>query len=146
MFKLDKASGLDRFVLRLLIETDTVLSNPLIIIFNKSLKDGIDPSEWKKANVSAISKKGSRCCAGHYRSVSLTSHVCKVHESIFRDIIINQLSKYKLINQSQHVLLQRRSCLTNLLEFLQSVSSLIDQGLPVDIIYRKHLITCHTSN
>ena len=101
--KLNKASSLDRFVLKLLIETATVLSSPLGIIFNRSLKDGIIvPSEWKKANASAIFEKGSSCSAGHFHPVSLTWHTCNVLESIFRDIIINHFSKYKLSNQSQH--------------------------------------------
>ena len=30
---------------------------------------------------------------------------------------------------------KNRSCLTNLLEFLEIVTSIIDQGKPVDIIY-----------
>ena len=58
--KLDKAPGLDGFVPRLFIESVTVLSSPLSIIFNKSLKDGIVLSEWKMAKVSAIFKKRSR--------------------------------------------------------------------------------------
>ena len=33
------------------------------------------------------------------------------------------------------VLLKNRSCLTNLLEYLEFVSSYIDKGLPVDVIY-----------
>ena len=33
------------------------------------------------------------------------------------------------------VLLKNRSCLTNLLEFLEYVCSYIDKGLPVDVIY-----------
>ena len=42
---------------------------------------------------------------------------------------------HKLIKESQHGFLKGRSCLTNLLEFLEFVSSYVDQGHPVDVIY-----------
>ena len=74
--KLNKASGWDGFVPRLLIETATVLSSPLSTEFNKSFKDGIVSSELKKANTSAIFNKGSSCSAGNQSPVSFTSHVC----------------------------------------------------------------------
>ena len=40
-----------------------------------------------------------------------------------------------LINQTQHVFLKRRSCLTNLLDFMEHISKWADDGLPVDVIY-----------
>ena len=73
--------------------------------------------------------------ANNYRPVSLTSHVCKVLESILRDRIVEHLNKYNLINNSQHGFTRKRSCLTNLLEFLEYVSDYVDQGFPIDVIY-----------
>ena len=32
-------------------------------------------------------------------------------------------------------LLKKRSCLTNLLEFLKFVSNYVDQGYPIDVVY-----------
>ena len=61
--------------------------------------------------------------------------MCKVLESIVRDSIINHVRIHKLIKESQHGFLKGRSCLTNLLEFLEFVSSYVDQGHPVDVIY-----------
>ena len=40
-----------------------------------------------------------------------------------RDNIIDQLEKYKLIKDSQHGFVKNRSCLTNLLVFLEEVTS-----------------------
>jgi len=37
--------------------------------------------------------------------------------------------------ESQHGFLKHRSCLTNLLEFLDFVTNYIDQGYPIDVIY-----------
>jgi hypothetical protein len=56
-------------------------------------------------------------------------------ESIIRDEIIRHLQKNELIKLSQHGFWKGRSCLTNLLGYLDKVTMYIDQGLPVDSIY-----------
>ena len=40
-----------------------------------------------------------------------------------------------MIKDSQHGFIQGKSCLTNLLEFLDDVTDMIDGGNPVDVIY-----------
>ena len=45
------------------------------------------------------------------------------------------LIKHKLINPSQHGFLKARSCLTNLLCFLEEITKWLDDGSPVDVIY-----------
>ena len=56
-------------------------------------------------------------------------------ETILKDNIVCHLVTHSLINDSQHGFLPKRSCLTNLLEFLEYVTSAVDQGKPVDVIY-----------
>ena len=56
-------------------------------------------------------------------------------ESLIRDEIVNHLSLNNLIFSSQHGFMARRSCLTNLLEYLEVLTSLIDSCQSVDIIY-----------
>ena len=45
------------------------------------------------------------------------------------------LIKHKLINPSQHGFLKAKSCLTNLLCFLEEIAKWVDDGSPVDVIY-----------
>ena len=45
------------------------------------------------------------------------------------------LEQHKLIKVSQHGFLPRRSCLTNRLAYLESVTKHVDSGLPVDTLY-----------
>ena len=116
-------------------------------MFNLSLEEGIVPSEWKESNITSLLKKGSRNKPEIYRPVSLTSVVCKLLERLIRDDhMVEFLVKHKLINTSQHGLLKARSCLTNLLCFLEEIAKWVDDGLPVDVVYldfRKHSIKCH---
>ena len=85
--------------------------------------------------MSALFKKGSRELPGNYRPVSLTSHVGKVLESMLRDVIVDHLLRYKLINTSQHGFVKGRSCETNLLEYFEEVTEFVDKGEPADVIY-----------
>ena len=70
-----------------------------------------------------------------YRPVSLTSVVCKLLETLIRENMVEFLVKHKLINTSQHGFLKARSCLTNLLCFLEEITKWVDDGSPVDVVY-----------
>jgi hypothetical protein len=85
--------------------------------------------------VTPIYKKGPRELSCNYRPVSCTSHMCKVLESIIRDSLVDYLHKNNLIRDTQHRFVKKRSYLTNLMEFLEFVSSYVDQGFPVGVIY-----------
>ena len=104
-------------------------------IFKKSFDNGEIPDEWKLANVTAIFKKGTKSDPGNYRPVSLTSNVCKILERVFKDNIVIFLERNSCINNSQHGFRNKKSCLTNLLEFFEYVAEQLDSGEPVDVIY-----------
>ena len=67
--------------------------------------------------------------------MSLTSVLCKSLETFIRDHIVDFLVKNKLITESQHGFLKARSCLTNLLCFLEDITKWVDDGSPVDVVY-----------
>jgi ribonuclease P/MRP protein subunit RPP40 len=131
----DKAPGDDGFVPKFLKNIVDEITEPLTLIFNKSLKESFVPLDWKLANVTPIFKKGSRQLPANYRPVSLTSHIGKLLESLLRDKMITHLNSYKLIGHSQHGFTARKSCLTNLLVYLEYVTTQTDLGYPVDVIY-----------
>ena len=56
-------------------------------------------------------------------------------ESILRDAIVSHLTRHKLIRDSQHGFTRGRSCLTNLLEYLEEITKFLDSGKSVDIVY-----------
>ena len=93
------------------------------------------PHDWRNANVTPLFKEGKRTIPQNYRPVSLTSQVSKLMESIIRDCIIEHLKEHKLVKGSQHGFVSGKSCLTNLLLFLEEVTQYIDKGYPVDVIY-----------
>ena len=131
----NKSPGVDGIPPKLLMETVDQISIPLARVFNLSLKEGVVPFEWKEANIIPLFKKGSRNKSEHYRPVSLTSVICKLLERLIKDHMVDFLVKHKLLNSSQHGFLKARSCLTNMLCFLEEITKWIDVGSPVDIIY-----------
>ena len=56
-------------------------------------------------------------------------------ESIIRDAIVEHLTVNKLLVPSQHGFMKSKSCLTNLLEYLEVLNKLVDEGNNVDIVY-----------
>ena len=77
-----KATGPDEIPARILKEAAEEIAPCLKIIFQDSWNTGSVPSDWRKANVSAVFKKGDKTAASNYRPVSLTSIPCKLLEHI----------------------------------------------------------------
>ena len=93
------------------------------------------PQDFRGAIVVPLHKKGSRDKAENYRPISLTSIVGKVLESVIKDNIIRLLYENNVITDSQHGFRSVRSCLTNLLDFMEEITRKLDNGNCVDVVY-----------
>ena len=131
----NKAQGPDNIPPIILKELSKELSVPLSILFNKSIEKGIVPRDWKVANVIALFKKGNKSEPGNYRPVSLTSVICKVFESIIREVIVDYMSTNNLYTEWQHGFRKHRSCITQLLQVMEDFTKLLDEGDNIDVIY-----------
>jgi hypothetical protein len=129
------AAGPDRIGPGLLQNLIEEVAPALKIIYERSLEEGEVPEDWKTANVTPIFKKGVKSDPGNYRPVSLTSVCCKLLESIIRDDIVHHLLQNKLLRSSQHGFMANKSCTTNLLEFLETLTSAVDEGDAMDVIF-----------
>ena len=133
--KESKAPGPDGLYSKILKEVCNEIAEPLAYIFRKSLDEGMVMKDWKIAHVSPLFKKGKRDAVESYRPISLTSIPCKIFESIMKDALVDYLCTHNLISRSQHGFVSGRSCLTNLLEYLEYITEQIDQNNPVDCIF-----------
>ena len=131
----DKSPGVDELSPRLLLHVQEEICYPLWRLFLLTLREGGVPDDWKRANVVSIFKAGSRSKAENYRPVSLTSQICKMFEALVRDALVGYLEANGLIRASQHGFRKGRSCLTNLLRFLDEVTDGLDGGGSVDVIF-----------
>ena len=133
--KPSSAPGPDKVWARVLHSLADFLDEPLSIVYSRLLQEGAVPEVWKTANVCPVFKKGSKGDPGNYRPISLTCILCKVMESLIRDAMIEFFITNNLICSSQHGFLPGRSTLTNLLEYLETLTRLIDEGHQVDVLY-----------
>ena len=102
-------------------------------LFNKCFNSKSIPKIWKTANVIALHKKGSKNDCTNYRPISLTCIICKVYEKLIRTHIL--LHVEAKISKQQHGFVSGRSCLSNLMESLDSISDILAEGDCVDIFY-----------
>jgi hypothetical protein len=56
-------------------------------------------------------------------------------ETVIKNKMMDHLQYHKLINPSQHGFIQGRSCMTNLVLFLDELTKAIDNGVPADVFY-----------
>lgn len=133
--KENKAAGVDGLTSSYLKSLGSTIVEPLTTIFQQSLSTSEMPDDWKKANITAIFKNGVKSSPGNYRPVSLTSQVGKLMERIIKEELVRHLENNNLILDSQHGFRNKKSCLTNLLEFSEKVAGIIDEGDPVDVVY-----------
>ncbi|XP_071944903.1 uncharacterized protein [Antedon mediterranea] len=130
-----KSPGPDSIHPRVLKEAAELIADPLTNIFNKSIKEGIIPDDWKVAHVSAIFKKGNPTNPSNYRPISLTSVICKVMESLIRDDLMMFLEGNDLISNHQYGFRAGRSCVTQLIMVLDKWTAMIDEEGGVDVAY-----------
>ncbi len=133
--KTGKAAGPDGLHPQILKELADVIAGPLYIFFQLSLANQEVPEEWKEAYVSPVFKKGSRHTASNYRPISLTSIVCKLMETLVRNHIVSFIQEKKLFCNEQHGFIKGRSCVTHLLEVLETWTKVLDTGGSIDVIY-----------
>lgn len=131
---INKSPGSDDLHPKILFELRDQLVKPLTRLFRRSLEMGIVPQKWRDARASPLFKNDKKI-SRKTTDQCLTSIVGKIFESIIKDNIVEHLDKYNLIRNSQHGFTKGRSCLTNLLSFMDSVTMSIDEGNPVDIVY-----------
>ncbi|GAB0176464.1 mitochondrial enolase superfamily member 1 [Grus japonensis] len=120
---------------RVLRELADVIAMPLSVIFERSWRTGEVPEDWRKANVTLVFKKGKKEDLRNYRSVSLTSIPGKVMEQLILEVISKHVEEKKVIGSGQHGFTKGKSCLTNLVPFYYGITSWVDEGRAVNVVY-----------
>ncbi|MCG7866607.1 MAG: reverse transcriptase family protein, partial [Candidatus Thiodiazotropha taylori] len=130
----NKACGPDSIPARILKELADELAPLLTAIFNKCLEEGEVPEDWRRANVTAIFKKGEKYEPSNYRPVSLTSLCCKLQEHILVSNIMDHLDKHTILTDCQHGFRSRRSCETQLIGLTHDLGLSLDKKKQTDLV------------
>lgn len=131
--KSKKSSGPDGIPGYVVKGCSEVLAEPLCYLFNLSLSCCVFPQKWKEAKVVPIFKSGKKENVENYRPISLLNAFAKVFESLlYKYIYFSIRSK---LSPQQHGFIPQRSTVSNLMEFVYDVSSELDVGGRVDVVY-----------
>ncbi|BHF72241.1 hypothetical protein SprV_0401530500 [Sparganum proliferum] len=130
-----KSPGPNEIPAKLLFELARQLAKPLSFLCQKSFDAGILPTDWKTAHITPLYKSGSRALATNYRPVSLTSICCKVMEKTIKKELMAYLETDNLLSNAQYGFHGGRSCVTNLLYTLQSLTRSLDAKHTVHVAY-----------
>ena len=130
---INKAQGPDNLNGAIFKNCSDTLCLPLSIIFKLIYNTGLIPSQWKTANVVPVHKKDDSNNICNYRPISLTCICSKIMERV----IYAELLKHTLhlIDDRQHGFLHNRSCATNMINLIDSLSTAVLNNTATDIIY-----------
>lgn len=109
-----------------------VLSDPLSIIFNKSIRTGQVPVNFKMAMVTPIHKKDKKSEVKNYRPVCLNN----VFSMVFEKLVHEQLQQFFVgkLDVHQHGFIKKKSTLSNLSHYVDYISCNLDAGYEVHAI------------
>ena len=97
----NKAHGWDGISIRMVKICEESLLKPLLNIFNHSLATGNFPTDWKKANIVPIYKKGDKSIVKNYRPVSLLPILSKIFERCIYDTLYSYFEDHNLFSVYQ---------------------------------------------
>ena len=92
------------------------------------------PSDWKKAQVCPLFKKGSKQDPANYRPISLTCILCKTMEHIIASGLTKHFNQNDILYDLQHGFRERRSCETQLLQLIDDLARNMTEGKQTDLI------------
>lgn len=132
-FSIYKVASPDNIPMLFFKNLSQSLRTPLCMLFNKSIKEKKFPSKWKISYVSPIFKSGDKEVVTNYRAVCILCAISKIFEKLLFKVIFEHVKSK--IHSSQHGFFVKRSTLSNLMEYISTVSELIVNGGQIDSIY-----------
>ena len=112
---------------RILKEFSKYLIEPLSLIINKSLSDGIFPDMLKSALVCPIFKKNDKTKCANYRPISLLSNIGKIFERIMYTRIESFLDVNSIMYNLQFGFRKKHSTNHALLNIVEMIRSNLDK-------------------
>ena len=104
---------------------------PLNLTFKFCLKTGQFPSDWKKANVVPVFKKGDKQLVKNYRPISLLRITGKIFERLLYNQMFEFFIRNDLISQNQSGFKPGDSCINQLLAITHEIYKSFDACLDV---------------
>ena len=129
-----KAAGPDSIRPLVLKQLCQVIAPVIAVIFQTSFNSGIVPTDWKKAQVCPLFKKGNKTDPANDRPISLTCTLFKTMEHIVASTLTKQFNQHHILYDLKHGFRERRSCETQLIQLVENLSRNMISGKHTDLI------------
>ena len=124
-----KSHSYDKINNCLLKELRLVIVNPLNIVFNKSLEEGVFPNSMKEADTVPLYKSKCKQDSNNYRPISLLITLSKILEKIVYTRTIVFLDKHDILFNSQYGFRKRHSCSDAIMELISEILKNNENGI-----------------
>lgn len=119
--KTKSSAGTDNISSKLLKEIMPNIINPLVYLFNLSLKTGFVPDSYKCAKIIPIYKSEESTQFTNYRPISLLSSFSKLLEKIIARQMFRYLDKFKILYSHQYGFRPKHDTNMPLIQFLDKI-------------------------
>ena len=106
-----------------------VISEPLSIIFNLSIKHGVFPNLMKIAEIVPLHKGGDESLCNNYRPISLLITISKILEKVIYKRTYSFLEKLNILFRSQYGFRTKHSCADAIAELIGEITKNKENGL-----------------
>jgi hypothetical protein len=133
--KSDGSPGPDGLPPAIYKQCSDILAPRLATTFQHLLDTASVPDAWLVAHVVPIHKSGSTNDPANFRPISLTCNDSKLMESTVADALICHALEHNLLFPTQFGFLPRRSCMLQLIEFVDWLATVVNDKDCADVVY-----------
>ena len=129
----NKAHGHDDISIRMLKICDSVITEPLSIIFKNCIDCGVFPDTWEMSHIIPAHKKNDKRSLNNYRPVSLLPICGNIFERIIFNNVFLFLEDNSLLTPNQSGFRPNDSCINQLLSIVHSIYSDFDHNPSLEV-------------
>ena len=112
---------------------DSVLVEPLSLIYKNCIDSGVSPDIWKRSQIIPTYKKNDKRCINNYRPVSLLPICGKIFERILYNPLFLYLESNNLLTPHQSGFRPNDSCIYQLLSIVHSIYADFDHNPSLEV-------------
>lgn len=131
IFNLKNSAGLDYYCLNsfMIKASQESLIEPLTVLFNKCVNEGVWPDSFKITKIFPLHKKGDLNCPDNFRPIAIVPIISKIFEIIIKRNLSSYCETKHIFSDSQFGFRKNRSTLKALLSMVEVIVDGFDEGL-----------------